>query len=297
MDNVIGIDIGGTFIKGGVVNNVGEIISFFKIPTPHSRSVVEVSDAICSLVRKLEKETKIKPLKIGVACPGAIDIATGQVLDSSNLHWQNVPLRQILQEKIGVDVRICNDADAALLAELHSGAGQGVRDAVMLTLGTGIGSGVVKDGKLLERIELGHAVIKANGRKCSCGRRGCFEAYASATGLINGGRYAIKRADTTLKAENLSGELIFEYYETDEAAKKTVDGYIENLICGISNCVNIFQPKVLLLGGGVCGGLERFLPYMEDAINKEVAFPVKLAIAKHQNNAGVLGAATLWTDR
>lgn len=298
MDKIIGIDVGGTFIKGGVIGEDGHTMYATKVKTPPTRTVEAVCEAIARLVETLRREVQTDARKIGVACPGAIDGERGIVLDSSNLKWANVPLKSILEEKTGAQVRICNDADAALLAELENGAAKGVRNVVMLTLGTGIGSGVFKDGKLLERIELGHIVIKENGRRCACGRRGCFEAYASATGLLKGGLYALKRnkTQTCLQADNFSCERLFSLCNTDDTARKAVEEYIKNLVCGAANCVNIFQPDLLLLGGGVCAGLARFLPRLQTEINAQTAFPVELAIARHKNGAGILGAAALWSE-
>ena len=291
---VIGIDIGGTFIKGGVVAQTGEIVKSGKIPTPPTRKFDEVTDAVAELINQLKKEYPNGITGVGVACPGAVDSGAGIVKDSSNLQWKDAPLRKSLEEKLGCPVGICNDADAALLAELKFGAAKGTKDAILLTLGTGIGSGVFKDGKLLEGVELGHAVLAARGRKCACGRKGCFEAYGSATGLIRSTKEAIRRNATAMSAENqVTGETAFAYYDKDEIARKVIGRYATNLICGIANCANIFRTEVVLLGGGICPSLARFLPEMEQKINAETAFPIRLALAAHGNHAGVLGAAAL----
>lgn len=292
---VIGIDIGGTFIKGGALNERGELIKTAKIPTPVTRSFEAVIDATAGLAQSLAKELPEPPVGIGVACPGAVDSSAGIVKDSSNLRWKDAPLKKALEERLSFPVAICNDADAAMLAEMKFGAGRGVANAIMLTLGTGIGSGVFKDGKLLERIEMGHSTIVLGGRKCACGRKGCFEAYGSATGLIRSVRSAIQRSSTKMSQEKeITGKTVFAYYDRDEIAKKTLDGYLEKLICGIANSANIFCAELVVLGGGICPSLKRFLPSMEERINAEVAFPIRLALAEHENHAGVLGAAALF---
>ena len=155
----IGIDIGGTFIKGGIVDEYGKVLNFTKYPTPTSKSPVDTCDTIVKLIGKLCEGQKDFSQNLGIACAGAIDKSKGVVLKSANLKWTEVPLKKMVEEKIGMSVSVINDADAALLTEMKFGAGKEYTDAVLLTLGTGIGSSIFNKGKLIEPIELGHIVF------------------------------------------------------------------------------------------------------------------------------------------
>ena len=298
MDKVVGIDIGGTFIKGGLVNENGEMLSFSKIETPTTKDMAIVCENIAKLVDSLCNFANIqfKELKaVGVACAGAIDSEKGTVIVSSNLGWHNVQLKTILEERLKLPVAVCNDADAAMLAEVKFGVGKGCDNVILLTLGTGVGSGVWKDGRLLDRVELGHVVIENNGRQCICGRKGCFETYASASGLVRAVISAVKEKDTQMKAErDITGKTAFLYYDKDSVARKVLDEYFNHLVCGIVNCANIFQSEMIVLGGGICKSLEKYIPQLELRVNQEAAFPISLKIAHYGNCAGVIGATALW---
>ena len=295
---IIGIDLGGTFIKGGVVNGLGEGNHFVKVLTPSSRFPKEVVAAIHALIEEILKKASLKKsdvIGVGVACPGTIDGEKGVVVSASNFRWYDVPLQNMLEIECNLPVKIVNDADAALVAEMNFGVGKNYQNVVMLTLGTGIGSGVYKNGKLIGGIELGHVVVVPNGRKCACGRRGCFERYSSASALVEDVKYAMKRKNTRMAMEEkLTGETVFEYFEQDEVAKEILLRYFQRFVRGLVNCANVFQPQVIILGGGICVSLKRFLPELQKRAIEEASFPMEILIAEHQNNAGTLGAAALW---
>ena len=295
---IIGIDLGGTFIKGGAVNTSGEVICSLTVPTPKSREVQEVCEAIAKVVEDICKQTSLsfeEVIGVGVACPGLIDREKGVVISSSNLRWFETPFKKILQEKCHFPIALINDAVAALLGEMKFGAGKGEKNVVMLTLGTGVGTGVWKDGRLLDPIEVGHIVMDPTGEQCACGRRGCFETYASATALVRETKRAIEREETQMKQEEtVTGETVFRYYLTDKTAQRVLSEYLQRLACGIVNATRIFFSETVILGGGICSSLQPFISQLQDEINKETVFPIRLLTAKNKNHAGVIGAAALW---
>ena len=193
----IGIDLGGTFVKYGLVGEGGEIIEKGKVPTPAGCGYAETAEVIASAVRGLAK-SGASVCGLGIGAPGVVDGERGIVLTSGNLGWVNKPLAQDLSERLGIPVTLTNGANAAAYGEYACGAGSDYKSVVLITLGTGVGSGIVLNGKLYEGnegagAELGHEVIRMGGEKCACGRRGCFEAYASATALIRQTKRAMEK--------------------------------------------------------------------------------------------------------
>ena len=213
-----------------------------------------------------------------------------------------------MQNVLNINVEIANDANVATLAEVKFGAAKNRSSAIMLTLGTGVGGGIVVNGELIEGnlgagAELGHAVIVKDGEQCTCGRRGCLEAYASASALIRDTKRAMQaHSDSKMweigTLDSVNGKTAFDYMETDEYAKQVVDSYISHLATGITNFVNIFRPEAILLGGGVCAEGDRLIKPLQEIVNREMfagdAGPaVPILIAELENSAGTLGAASL----
>lgn len=295
---LIGIDLGGTFIKSGIADSSGNLIYTKKVPTPASRIFEEVVEAIAMLIDDLCEDANMVKSQIkgvGVACPGHIDRETGVVHSSSNLQWWGMPLRQSLSKQCGLSVEIINDAEAALLGEMAFGSGKGFESVVMLTLGTGIGSAVYKYGRLLERTELGHTVIQSGGEQCACGRKGCFEAYASATALVRDTKRAVATQETAMRKEQeITGKTVFDYRNTDKVAKQVADKYLKMLACGISNAVSVFHPQRVVLGGGVCAQGQWLVEYLTKLVHEDKHIETEIVIAKNQNSAGIIGAIALW---
>ena len=261
----VGIDLGGTFIKGGIVDDLGNIIYSDKIPTESAYGQERVTENIAKLTKMLLERVNLSADDvegIGMGVPGMIDSERGMVLLSNNLKWYNFNIAEEVSRLTGIKVKIANDANVAVLAEAKFGAAKNKRHVIMLTLGTGVGGGIIANGTMYEGnlcvgAELGHMVICSGGEQCTCGRRGCLEAYASATALIRDTKRAMeKHPDSkmweTYTLENANGKTPFDYKDTDIYAKEVVDNYIRNLATGITNLVNIFRPEVVLLGGGVC---------------------------------------------
>lgn len=312
----IGIDLGGTNIAIGIVDENYNIVLKDKVPTRTERPTSAIMDDMANLCKSLVERLNLTFEDIGsagIATPGAVDIANGVVRYSPNIKMENYPIAQELKNRIPVkNVFVENDANAAALAEAKAGAGKGLDDVVMITLGTGVGGGIVIGGKLYSGFnyagaELGHTVIEFGGRQCNCGRKGCFEAYSSATGLINMTKEKLAETKDTIMWEmvdgdinNTSGRTAFDASRKgDKAGKEVVDMYIGYLACGIANIINIFQPEVLCIGGGVCGEGDYLLNPLKELIKQNSygyerqAKNTELKIAKLGNDAGIIGAASL----
>ena len=308
----IGIDLGGTFIKGGIVDDTGRILVKDKVPTESEKGAGRVALNIASLCEKLLESvnmTKNDIVGIGMGVPGMIDSEKGEVVYSNNLNWEHFLIGEETEKLTGLPVKIANDANVAALGETKFGVGKAYQNTVMLTLGTGVGGGIVIDGKLFEGnrsagAELGHAVIVAGGEQCTCGRKGCLEAYASATALIRDTKRAMQ-SDKNSKMweigslDNVTGKTAFDYKDSDNSAKAVVENYIEKLGVGITNLVNEFRPEAVILGGGVCAQGDNLIKPLEEYVKKEIFAgdkgpKVQILVATLGNDAGLLGAAALW---
>ena len=311
----IGVDLGGTNIAAGIVNENGEILFRKSVKTnlPQPEQVIETK--ICDLCKDLCKENGFEIGKditsIGIGTPGNVNSDTGVVGFNVNFGYIDWHLKEKVEEQIpGVEVFVENDANSAVIAEVIAGCAKGCEHAVILTLGTGVGAGVIVDGKVLNgynqsAAEIGHMVISAGGRLCNCGRKGCFERYCSATALISDTKEAmLANPDSKLwqvcpDIEAVNAKTVFDAKEIgDETAAKVIDSYIEYLACGIINVVNIFQPEVVCLGGGVSNQEENLLAPIREYLDKEdyarhLMKRVTLKIATFRNDAGIIGAAML----
>lgn len=307
-DLYLGVDLGGTNIKAALVDAEGNILKESSVPTNLPRPAEAVCDDIAALCAALADGVRVHG--IGVGCPGTVD--GGVVRYSNNLNWHDFAMADYLQGKTGLPVRLANDANAAALGEALAGCAKGAESAVIVTLGTGVGGGVVLNGKLLTGYtgaasEPGHTVIcdTPNAPLCTCGRRGCFEAYASATALIRMTRQAMdahpESALHTVAANGtVNGRTAFDAAELgDAAAKQVVDDYIHYLAVGIANLINMFFPQVIGLSGGVANQGENLLRPLRAAVQPMI-FGDKYA-KKHTAlttctlgyRAGVIGAALL----
>lgn len=306
MSYILGIDIGGTYTKGVLMKDfspVGEL----EISTDAS----DLPGVVEELAEKLARGAGIvfSDLSgVGVGCPGVIDSENGVVVRADNLGLEYYPLKAELEKRLELPVKICNDANAAALGEAKFGAGKGYSDSILVTLGTGVGGGIVIGGKLFEGnkgagAEIGHMVIEHGGDRCSCGRYGCFEAYCSAKALTRYTREAME--DDTASAmwqtytySTADGRTAFEYMDCDRTAKRVVDKYLRYLSCGLINLANIFRPQVIIIGGGVAAQGTRLTRPLQEAVNRE-AFatdyaPVQIICALLGSKAGAFGAAALF---
>ena len=308
----IGIDLGGTNIKGALVSETGEIAREVSRPTRVELGAEAVCDGIAAVITELSSGVDRTSLGgIGLGCPGTVDDETGRVLYANNLGWKNFDLRAAVKSRTDFDLRIGNDANVAALAEALVGCAKGAQSAVIVTLGTGVGGGVVLGGKLLTGYtgaasEIGHMVIAENGEECTCGSRGCFEAYSSATALIRDTKRTMAAHPEsllhTIAAEQggVNGRTAFLAKERgDEAGAQVVEDYIEHLACGLTNLVNIFFPEVLALSGGVANQGDALLLPLRERV-RERSFGSRYAVSHTRielctlgYRAGVIGAAML----
>ena len=309
-----GIDVGGTFVKGAIVDKNGKVIVNGKIPTESDKGEAAVVKNIATLCRELLQKADMDILDIkavGMGVPGMIDGESGIVVSSGNLKWYNFNVKEALEAELSLPVRIANDANAAALGELKFGLKNSYKNMIMITLGTGVGGGIIIDGKIYEGnkgggAELGHDVIVMGGEPCTCGRRGCLEAYASATALIRETKKAManhkdSRLWTVGSADAVNGKTAFDFYNSDVYAKEVVDNYVKALACGITNFIAVFRPEAVVLGGGVCAQGDALINPVKEIVKKEIfakdAGPaVEILTAKLGNDAGALGAAALVID-
>ncbi len=307
----LGIDLGGTFIKGGVVDDAGNILVSDKVATESRRGADAVAGRIADLCLSLLASVGLEPADVcgvGIGVPGLVDGESGEVLYSNNLKWSHFAIADRVKKATGIKVRIANDADAAALGEFRFGAGRGVDNAVMITIGTGVGSGVIADGRLYRGngragVEIGHMVIRAGGRRCNCGRRGCFEAYCSASALVRETKRAMRQNKQSKLWEiggpdRVDGKTAFAFYDRDETAKKVVDDYMALLAEGLVNISSMYRPQKIVIGGGVSAEPGITVP-LQEAVDKrsfggELAPACRVVPAEAGNRAGILGAAALW---
>ena len=315
----IGVDLGGTNIAVGVVNEKFEILKKGSVPTNAEREADEIIRDMADLALRLLGECSLTAADVeyaGISTPGTAVRETGVVIYANNLPFLNYPLAAKLSEFSGIKrVLIENDANAAAKAEAVAGAARGAKFSVMITLGTGVGGGIIIDGDVYSGFnsagaELGHMVIEKDGRQCSCGRKGCWEAYSSATGLINMTKDKIlecreKGVETSMEEaiggdiSKVGGRTAFSAAKAgDKAAAEVVDDYIDYLACGLTNVVRIFHPDVLSIGGGIANERDNLLIPLRERVTEMMHMPEgfelpELKIAEMGNDAGIIGAATL----
>ena len=311
----IGIDIGGTDIKGAIIDQNGLMLTKDKTATQVPLGAEQVVKNIAALTARLLDQAGLRAGDvegIGIGIPGVVDVDAGVVRYANNLHWDNLPIAAMMRAYYDLPVCVIDDATAAGAGEARFGAGRQYRDMVLLTLGTGLGGAIVLDGRLVGNkrgtgAEIGHTVIEAGGWPCSCGRRGCFECYSSATGLIKKAKeMASSHPESRMwdKLEkrdlaNMTAKIPFDCKEEDETASQVVDWYIRYLAEGVTNVANFLRPEVILLGGGVSQAREEHLivPLREKVAamifggaNSPQVHIVKAALG---NDAGVYGAAAM----
>ena len=310
----IGVDLGGTNIAAGLVDENYKIVRKKSVPTGADRAPELIVADMAKLCRTICEEAKVdlsEVVSVGIATPGIANHDTGVVEYANNLPFINFPIASMLSERFeNKPVYIENDANAAALGEAVAGAAKGTRSSVMITLGTGVGGGIIIDGRVYSGFnyagaELGHIVIEHDGRQCSCGRKGCWEAYSSATALIKMTNEKLeecrarKRKTIMADAPRISGRTAFDAMRAgDEAGKEVVEMYLSYLGTGMVNIVNIFQPEVISIGGGVSGEGQWLVDALLVKIRAEeyghgVVPGTKVRIAQLGNDAGIVGAAVL----
>ncbi len=311
----LGIDLGGMSIKAGVCNDEGKILYKDTCPTVRTEDGDRILNDMAQLCLNVIAEAGLTVADIeyaGIASPGSADNEKGEIIYASTMPFLNYPIAQKLTERTGIKkVYIDNDANAAAKGEATFGAAKGYKNSLFITLGTGVGGGIIIDGKVYSGFncsggELGHIVIVKDGDDCNCGRKGCLECYASTTGLILQTKEKMLKDRTSAMwevvggdIEKVNGKTVFEaMLKNDKSAKEVFDQYIEYLACGITNFINIFQPEVLSIGGGISQQGEILLAPIREIVKREQYSrhsdkQTELKIAKLGNDAGIIGAAAL----
>ncbi len=305
----IGIDLGGTNIVAAVTDEKLNIVESVFAPTRAYRPFEEVIADMCTLAESalaLSGINKSDCSGIGVGSPGNCDSEMGIVRRAYNLGWKDVPLCELISARMGLMTTLANDADAAAYGEMKTGAAKGKKNVLFTALGTGVGVGVITDGKIYSGagrggVEAGHTVIMMGGEKCTCGRRGCWEAYASATALIRQAKQAAAEHPSSKLAslEEISGRTVFELADAGDAvAKEVVDKYVIYIAEGLANLINIFDPEAVVIGGGIGDRGEKLLVPIREFLadncfgGRERIQPEILS-SVNRANAGVIGAAAL----
>ena len=309
----IGIDIGGTSIKGAAIYDNGKMLDVFSMPVikgePGEETINKLIDLVAGYISYNNIADQI--VGIGIGIPGLLDVDKGIVVMSNNLKWEDLPIVDMFKAKLPYPVRIANDANVAALGEALYGAGKGVPYVIMLTLGTGVGGGIVINGQLYEGnkgqgAELGHIVMRYGGRQCTCGRKGCLERYASATALVMDTEEAMEQHPESLMHQiakeegKVNGRVAFKAARAgDPTGIAVVEQYIYQLSEGILNYCNIFRPNLVILSGGIANEGD----YLFDKINaylpkERYGFPrspaVKVVPATLGYDSGKIGAAALF---
>lgn len=312
MNYYVGIDLGGTNIVAGVVDEKYNIIATAKIKTNCPRPSKEIADDMAKVaLEAINKSGKsLDDIKwIGIGSPGTVNSESGVIEYSNNLGFKNFNIVEQIQKTIDKPVFIENDANAAAYGEFVAGSAKGAKDAVAITLGTGVGGGIIIDSKIYSGFnfagaEIGHMVIEVDGPQCTCGRKGCFEVFSSATGLIRMTKEEMEKDKSSLmwemsKEDGVTGRLAFDAMRKgDKSAKTVCDKYIKYLGAGLTNVINIFQPEILCIGGGICNEGDTLLVPVKEIVAKEVYTRnsknnTKIVIASLGNDAGIIGAAFL----
>ena len=310
----IGVDIGGTNIKVGLVNDAMELAQTCSVRFPHDGAehvVKAIEDAVGELLAR-QGITRREIESVGIVVPGSIDQKGERVIDAYNLGFHDVPLKALAQEAFGeIPVYLANDANGAALAELYAGAFRGCKTAVLFTLGTGLGGGIILGGHMFngglnQGVELGHMYLVNGGEHCTCGNDGCMEAYCAASALARDGQRAMKKHPESLIAaraggspENVDAKLVIDCAkEGDETAKAVFDQYIDSLSSACASIYNLLDPEVIAIGGGVCGAGEFLFAPLREKTTGKCFYKThgKLVPAELGNDAGMIGAAMLHKD-
>ncbi|MFD4705241.1 ROK family glucokinase [Gottfriedia sp. NPDC058432] len=310
---IVGVDLGGTSIKLALLTNNGEFIDKWEVPTDKSDSGKHIPKTITiAIEEKLKQMDKTKEdiAGIGIGAPGSVRLEDGLIFAAVNLGWVNFPLKEILEKESGIPVIVDNDANIAAVGEMWKGAGNGAKDVVMVTLGTGVGGGVIVNGDVAHGIsgsagEIGHITVQLeNGVLCNCGKTGCLETISSATGIARIANEKLQNTtkETVLKEMSndspITAKDVFEAYSNgDEVAEEIVNHVMKYLALVLAGVGNTLNPENIIIGGGVSNAGELLLrplkKYFDEFAFTTVRDSTKLSIAKLGNDAGAIGAAYL----
>lgn len=309
----IGIDLGGTNIGIGIVDDENNLICKESNPTKKERGFNKITEDIVILISKIIKTNNISKDEIrgiGIGVPGIINPQNGVVVNCVNLKWNNVDIKKAIEDKLNIPVSVGNDATVAGVAELVVGAMKGCKSGVLITLGTGIGGGIIINGEVYDGFhgvgsEIGHMIVGENYYNCNCGRNGCLETFSSSTAIINYARKLIEEGNGSTIIDrvngdliNIDGKIIFEEAkEGDDIARKVIDRMTNYLAIGIMNIVSVIDPEIFVIGGGLSASGEYLLTMIREKLSKISYYNGmdigKIALSKIGNDGGIIGAAAL----
>lgn len=308
MSKWIGIDVGGTTIKGAAVHGDGSIAFKDEVATESERGSLHMLEKIETLARDLAEKAgwsfeDVRGVGIGIPALG-INFETGVVEEAVNIGWKDVPLAAWLEERLGKPVMVENDANAAAIGEARAGGGKGFRDVLAVTLGTGVGGGVIIDRKIVHGAkavggEIGHITMQIGGRVCGCGRRGCLETISSATGIAKEAEERLAAgAESSLRGKELTTRVIFEEAAAgDRLAQEVIDHAIDVLGLALANIGSTINPEVIVVGGGVSKAGDALLIPLREKFAKyalpRVTESTLIRLAELGNDAGVIGTALM----
>lgn len=309
----VGVDVGGMSVKAGIVDDSGKILYKYSIETGADRTMPEIVHDMAAMIDKTIKDSGVPVSEIsgiGLGIPGASDQEKGEIVYCTNINLDNAPIAAEIHKYLDVPVYLDNDANVAALAEYYA-LGGNMPCFVAITLGTGVGGGVIINGKIFSGsngigAELGHIIINENGKECGCGGHGCLEAYASVTALISQTKEAMAADKNSLmhqltggNLDAVNGKTAFDAAKQgDKTAQAVVDAYIEHVSIGLVSLINVFQPTVLAIGGAICKEGDYLLNPIKEYCDKYAygtTFTAKpqIKIATLGNDAGIIGAAML----
>ncbi|MBQ9756425.1 MAG: ROK family protein [Clostridia bacterium] len=306
----VGIDVGGMSIKGGIVNSSGEII-FKSVCKIKDKQAMPALDFVMEEVVNFAKSNGVALEGAGIGVPCIFDKKTGVVSYGNNLDFKGINLKERFLNKYGLRLEIANDAAAAALGELKFGGAKGYQNAVLITIGTGVGCGIILGGKIISTNssavgELSHTILQVGGRKCACGKKGCVEAYCSMTALYKDvKREMLKNKNSllwqTVKPNAIDGKAFFEWVGKDQTADRVFNRFIKYLGVTVVNVANLLRPDIILIGGGVSAQGEKIIKPLEEYLNQNVFAPeytakIPVRSALNGNDAGILGSASLAID-
>jgi len=312
MEYIVGIDLGGTNIKAALIDNSYNIVMRSMVETPYEKPAATTFERIIHVVEELLEKAKVNRsalLGIGIGIPGLTDNRTNIAHEVKFLKWSNTDVAKPIQEHFGVPVFAENDGSVNALGELYFGSGKWHKNMILLTIGTGLGAGIIINGELLRGRdyvagEIGHMVIESNGDQCACGKFGCFESCCSGTALVRyARRFVLEYTDSVLlkytggDVSFINGEMIDRGYdEGDEACIKTIELFARKLSVGLVNLIDIFNPEIIVISGGVSRSGERILAPTRKLISESLMHPIqecKVTTGKLGTDAGVLGASVV----
>lgn len=309
----IGVDLGGTGIKAGVVDESGTILAKGSAPTGRERpyqAVIADIAALCTRVAAQAGTPMEEVAAMGVGVPGIYNPETGVIPFCTNLGWHDVPFVEEMHKHLNLPVHVDNDATVAGYAESIAGVSAGTRASVFLTLGTGVGGGIVLGGRPYSGVhgigsEIGHMILQMDGEPCTCGNEGCFERYASATAIIREARRAVKKDPQSMMMKNCGGnperinaKIVIDCAKAgDKTARAVFDAYVRALAHGIISIINVLDPEIIVLGGGVSMAGEFLLNAVREAVKPLIFFKTmpyaRIELARLGADAGIIGAALL----